>query len=508
MTREKLKKILSGGEGVSVEFTQVGKSLPDNIFQSICAFLNRTGGDLLLGVADDGTVTGIDPAKIDKIKSDLVNWSNDPDKLDPPFMLFPEEFTIAGKQIIYVRVPQSSQVHETNNIIFDRNEDGNFKVKTSEAISRLHQRKSNHFSESKIYPRLEFSDFSETIFPKVRNLIQSHRPDHPWLTISNIEMIESAGLYKREYETGKKGYTLAAALLFAKDDVLQHILPAYKTEALLRRADPEHDENRREIGTNLIDACQELMQFVRAYLPDKFYPEGDIQVDLREKIFAEVVANLLIHREFTSDFPARLIIYSDRVETENASHLLGSGLLDSDDFIPQPKNPTIARFFQQLGLAGALGSGIRTIAEYLPYYAKNSRFELREGERFKTIVYYTGEEPSRVTKKTREKTREITRDKTRVKNDTRAHVKTREKIGKETKTKTREKTREKPRGKTREKMINAVLENPNVTTQELSQILEISAKGVEWQIARLKQEGILKRIGPAKGGHWEIAEPD
>lgn len=57
-------------------------------------------------------------------------------------------------------------------------------------------------------------------------------------------------------------------------------------------------------------------------------------------------------------------------------------------------------------------------------------------------------------------------------------------------------------------MINAVLENPNVTTQELSQILNISAKGVEWQIARLKQEGVLKRIGPAKGGHWEIADPD
>ena len=97
-------------------------------------------------------------------------------------------------------------------------------------------------------------------------------------------------------------------------------------------------------------------------------------------------------------------------------------------------------------------------------------------------------------------------DKTRVKNDERAHVKTREKIGEGTKRKTREITREKPRGKTREKIINAVLENPDVTTLELSNILNISAKGVEWQIARLKQEGVLKRIGPAKGGHWEIAE--
>jgi ATP-dependent DNA helicase RecG len=490
MTGEKLKKILSGGEGISAEFTPVGKSLPDNVFQSICAFLNRTGGDLLLGVADDGTVPGIDPARIDKIKSDLVNLSNDPDKLYPPFPLFPEEFIISGKQIIYVRVPESSRVHETDNTVFDRNELGDFKVKSGKAIRSMHQRKSANFSESKIYPRLELSDFSETIFPKVRNLIRSHCPDHPWLAISNTEMIESAGLYKRDYEAGKEGYTLAAALLFARDEVLQHILPGYKTEACLRRADSDQDDDRREIRTNLIDAYQELMQFIRAYLPEKFYPEGDIRVDLREKIFSEVVANLLIHREFTSDLPARLFIYPDRVETENASHPLGSGLIDLDDFTPQPKNPTIARFFQQLGLSGALGSGIPTIAEYLPRYAKNSRFELREGKQFKTVVYYAGEEPSRAPKKTREKTREITSDKPREKKPQ----------------ETREKTGEKPRGKTREKIINAILENPNVTTQELSQILEISAKGVEWQIARLKQEGVLKRIGPAKGGHWEIVE--
>jgi ATP-dependent DNA helicase RecG len=335
-------------------------------------------------------------------------------------------------------------------------------------------------------------------------LIRRHCPDHPWLAISNTEMIESAGLYKRDDEAGKEGYTLAAALLFARDEVLQHILPDYKTEACLRRADPDRDDDRREIRTNLIDAYQELMQFIRAYLPEKFYPEGDIRVDLREKIFAEVVANLLIHREFTSDFPARLFIYPDRVETENASHPLGSGAIDPDDFTPQPKNPTIAKFFQRLGLAGALGSGVRNIAQYLPRYAKNSRFELREGKLFKTIVYFAGEEPTSVPTKTREKIREITRDKARVK----IPEKPREKIGKETLVKPREKTKEKPREKTREKIISAVLENPKVTTQELSQILDISAKGVEWQIARLKQQGVLKRIGPAKGGHWEIAEAD
>jgi len=45
---------------------------------------------------------------------------------------------------------------------------------------------------------------------------------------------------------------------------------------------------------------------------------------------------------------------------------------------------------------------------------------------------------------------------------------------------------------------------PYITINELAEIVEISPKGVEWQIAKLKKEGRIKRIGPAKGGHWEV----
>ena len=467
MTHNKLLKILSAGEGISIEFKQARTSLPENVFESICAFLNRIGGDLLLGVKDNGEVAGIDPACIEQIKTDLVNLSNNPNKLDPPFMLFPEEFAIEGKSIIYVRAPQSSQVHSTGNIIFDRNQDGDFRVKSSEAISRMYQRKSAFFTESKIYPYLAFSDFNPDVFPKIRNLIQSHRPDHPWLTLSNEELLQSAGLFKRDYESGKKGYTLAAALLLAKDDVLQQILPAYKTDALLRRQDLDHYDDRREIRSNLINAYDELMQFIRVHLPDKFYMEGDIRVDLREKIFREVVANVLIHREFTNAFPARLIIYRDRLETENANNPVGHGKIDPDSFNPHPKNPAIVKFFQHLGRAEELGSGIRNIRKYLPLYAKDSSFEFIEQDSFKTALHFPG-------------------------------------IFTETVEETRGKTGE----KTREKIISILLKNPRKSTTELAEIIGISQKGIEWQIKRLKKEGIIQRIGPAKGGYWQVTKQD
>lgn len=60
--------------------------------------------------------------------------------------------------------------------------------------------------------------------------------------------------------------------------------------------------------------------------------------------------------------------------------------------------------------------------------------------------------------------------------------------------------------KTGEYLLSLIHENPSITRDELAQNLEITVKGVDWQITKLKKEGRLKREGPAKGGHWEILD--
>ncbi|PKP60679.1 hypothetical protein CVT91_04620 [Candidatus Atribacteria bacterium HGW-Atribacteria-1] len=60
--------------------------------------------------------------------------------------------------------------------------------------------------------------------------------------------------------------------------------------------------------------------------------------------------------------------------------------------------------------------------------------------------------------------------------------------------------------KTREKIIDLIKNNPKITTVELAEILEITVKGVEWNIKKLKEKGIVRRIGPAKGGYWKVVE--
>jgi ATP-dependent DNA helicase RecG len=70
----------------------------------------------------------------------------------------------------------------------------------------------------------------------------------------------------------------------------------------------------------------------------------------------------------------------------------------------------------------------------------------------------------------------------------------------------REKSKEKGREKSREKVLALLAANPKITTEAMANDLDLSRAGVEKIVRNLKKEGRLKRVGPDKGGHWEVAE--
>ena len=57
MTNLELKKITKNREKRTLEFKEAWNALPSNLFETICAFLNRDGGVIVLGAHDDGTIS-------------------------------------------------------------------------------------------------------------------------------------------------------------------------------------------------------------------------------------------------------------------------------------------------------------------------------------------------------------------------------------------------------------------------------------------------------------------
>lgn len=70
------------------------------------------------------------------------------------------------------------------------------------------------------------------------------------------------------------------------------------------------------------------------------------------------------------------------------------------------------------------------------------------------------------------------------------------------------KTSEKTVGKTVGKILHAIKKNSQITRDDLSKITGLSIRGIEWNLAKLKEEGKIKRVGSAKGGYWEVVDSE
>ncbi|VBB41585.1 conserved hypothetical protein [uncultured Desulfatiglans sp.] len=109
------------------------------------------------------------------------------------------------------------------------------------------------------------------------------------------------------------------------------------------------------------------------------------RISLRDAIFREVASNILIHREYTNAFPAKLIIERGQVRMENSNKPNGFGALDPANFTPFPKNPVIGAFFRENHRADELGSGMRKLMRYGKAYG-GADPEMIEEDVFRIIV--------------------------------------------------------------------------------------------------------------------------
>ena len=196
-------------------------------------------------------------------KSVKVELSNNPQKLFPSFLLFPEIFEHKNKKLIYILIPQSSQVHKSAGKIYDRSTDGDYELKTNEQIKQLYNRKNILYSESTIYPFLYETDFAVGVVDRCRKIIRINRPNHPWNELSNKDFFVTSGLFRKDLSTGKEGFTMAALLLFAKDEIIQSAIPHYKIDALVRKNNLDRYDDRENIRCNLIEAYDKLRLWFR-----------------------------------------------------------------------------------------------------------------------------------------------------------------------------------------------------------------------------------------------------
>ena len=263
----------------------------------------------------------------------FISCVSNPVLFSPTVYLSPKIIQYEGKTIIHIHVLPSAEVHSYKKTIYDRVDDADVKVTATAQIAQMYIRKQEIFTERKVYPYVEKADLRLDMFPKLRVMAenQSNGKGHPWGRMTDDELVKSARLYTMDRVTGEQGFNLAAVMLLGKEDVILDIVPAYVTDALLRRVNVDRYDDREIVQANLIESYELLMEFGHKHLLDKFFLEDDQRKSLRNIITREMIANTLIHREYTSSYQAKFVIEKERMYVENANRASQEAVITPDN---------------------------------------------------------------------------------------------------------------------------------------------------------------------------------
>ena len=491
------------GEGTQIEYKTCTEEISESLYESVCSFLNHTGGQILVGVQNDGTVIGVNPDKAEKLKADIINCINNPELFLPCPYFTPRIMEMDDKTVMQLDIPCGQYVYRFKGRYWDRNDDADIDVTDQpELLLSIFERKNPHLFEERIVEGLTMEQLDVKTFQYCRNILATIQPSHAWLQMTNEEMLLSAHLAKQEGSKLQLKY--AALILFGTEDAITEFMPRYRFEAVFHMCTyaqyndmslfPSRYDDRRTIRQNLIQVYEQLGAFVERYLPDKFYlPANTMQrQNLRWDLFREIVGNMCVHTDFSSGYACFFHVFKDRVVTKNPTRLLPEipeGELTIQQLSNYTKNPLLVRVFHELNWAEDLGSGTRNILRYAPlYYPNSGKMSPTEGKNVPNEGQMSPTEPDNVPNKDKmspTSIHELTDEELSLKPFERELV-----ISK--------------RKRRQQAIVGMISIDSHVSVETMAEKLDVDKKTIKRDLKELKENLVIERIGGTFGGEWMV----
>ena len=335
-----ISELIALGEGFTTEFKQ---SLPSDLGREICAFANATGGVILIGVDDAGTVIGVQDHN--RLKSQVQSVAR---SADPPVAVEVE----SEEEVLLVTVPeQHGKPYSFRGRFFiregatcqqlSRDEIRDFFFK--EGLIRLDETPCNAFDPSLEITPGRWAEFAEHagIDPGL----------NPMTVLENLHLVKGSRM------------THAGAWLLA-DDITRFTLQASVTCAVFQGSAKTHILDRKEFHGNLYAIYQDVMAYFLAKLNSALIPNAqgrDERLELPGNALREAVVNAIAHRDYRSTANVQVYIFQDRVEIVTPGGL-PAGMREEDlGSKSVPRNPLLFSMLYRMRLVEQIGSGIRRI---------------------------------------------------------------------------------------------------------------------------------------------------
>jgi ATP-dependent DNA helicase RecG len=455
MTEKDINSILSKGESSTIEFKS---SFNAEVIETLVAFSNTLGGSVLIGISKDSKLIGV------SINSESIqSWLNEiKSKTTPSIMPDAEVVNIGLKKIVVFSVQEFPiKPVALKGKYYKRVANSNHALSTQEVVN-LHLRSFNTSWDYHTNNQFSIKDIS---FEKVQqsidrlNQIGGHITDNPLSFLIKCDLVRE-GLV-----------TNAAYLMFKKEDsVLTTIeLGRFQTEIIIK------DSARTK--TDILTQIEQVIDFVRKHINKEIIITGEAQNTQKWQYpleaIREIVMNMIIHRDYHLASDSLVKVFNNKIEFYNPGRLPDNITIEdllSNNYKSTPRNKLIADFCKSLGLIEKYGSGIRRIVDY--FKAENLPTPEFRNISDGFMVTVMGKDIDKVTK---DVTENVTKDVTENVTENRIVI-----------------------------ILNEINLNNKISIDQLAKILKVTRRTIIRDLELLKKQYVIKRIGPDKGGHWEV----
>ena len=361
-------------ESLSLEFKSDLKALPDrDLVSDVVALANTDGGELWLGVEDDGSVTGLHATHQDigGIPALIAN------RTVPPLSVRVERCSNAatGKAFAKIQVPKSRQLISTTDgrLLRRRTKlDGSpesvpfypHEITQREATLGLRD------PSAIVLENITTRQLDPTQRLRIRKTIEKYNGEKSLLSLSDDELDGALGLCR---ETGGARHpTMAGLLLLGDEALLREHLPAHEVAfQVLRGTNVRANEI---LHKPLLETFDEVDALFRARIDENEIQMGLFRVPIPNydhRAFREAFINALVHRDYGRLGMSIVKIDDDGLRISNPGGFIEGitlgNLLVAD---PRSRNPLLADIIKRIGLAERTGRGIDRIYEGMLRYGR------------------------------------------------------------------------------------------------------------------------------------------
>ena len=353
-------------EDIIVEFKSDVKGYSDSdLVDEIVGMTNTKGGDLYLGVEDDGTVTGVNKKHKDPIGvAALIANST------VPSVSVRAEVIVEDKHdVLKIEIPVSRTVVSTSSGKMLRRRlkaDGSPEVIpmfSYEIAGRLSELSLLDFSAQPL-SGATMNDLDPNQRVRLREIIQS-RPggEKNLLQLQDDELDKALRLTVEV--SGEQVPTVTGMLLLGKESRIAELMPTAKTSfQVLEGTKVRMNE---ETTKPLLEVVEQFETYVKAWNPEREIEYGLFRVGVPEfdpAAFREGLINAFCHRDYTMLGTVRLLIDDEGMTISSPGGFIeGVTLQNLLTVEPRGKNPALADTLKRIGLAEKTGRGIDRIFE-------------------------------------------------------------------------------------------------------------------------------------------------